>query len=75
MQHIDGVLMDSQPLDVGLHERRRARRMEDPEYLEAYERAAREIVQTDAVIRAQRRSLSRSRSRRGSASTPDTSAS
>jgi ribosome-binding protein aMBF1 (putative translation factor) len=39
-------------LDVGLHERRRARRMDDPEYQQAYERAAREIAQTDAVIRA-----------------------
>lgn len=38
-------------LDVGLHERRRAERMADPAYREAYERAAREIAQTDAVIR------------------------
>jgi hypothetical protein len=44
-------MSDSGPLDVGLHERRRARRMEDPEYRLAYERAAREIAQTDAVIR------------------------
>jgi ribosome-binding protein aMBF1 (putative translation factor) len=38
-------------LDVGLHERRRARRMQDPEYRAAYERAAGEIAQTDTVIR------------------------
>ena len=38
-------------LDVGLHERRRDRRMQDPEYRAAYERAAREVAQTDAVIR------------------------
>jgi len=38
-------------LDVGLHERRRASRMRDPEYRRAYQRAAREIAQTDAVIR------------------------
>ena len=44
--------MDSQMLDVSLHERRRARRMEDPEYRAAYDQAAREIAQTDAVIRA-----------------------
>ncbi len=44
--------MDSQMSDVGLHERRRTRRMEDPEYRAAYEQAARAIAQTDAVIRA-----------------------
>jgi len=44
--------VDSQMLDVSLHERRRARRMEDPEYRAAYDQAAREIAQTDAVIRA-----------------------
>jgi ribosome-binding protein aMBF1 (putative translation factor) len=38
-------------LDVSLHERRRAHRMQDPEYRAAYERAARELAQTDAVIR------------------------
>jgi hypothetical protein len=38
-------------VDVSLHERRRARRTQDPEYRLAYERAAREIAQTDAVIR------------------------
>ena len=43
--------MDSQMLDVGLHERRRERRMQDPQYRAAYERAARELAQTDAVIR------------------------
>ena len=43
--------MTSQMLDVGVHERRRERRMQDPEYRAAYERAAREIAQTDAVIR------------------------
>jgi ribosome-binding protein aMBF1 (putative translation factor) len=42
---------DAKTLDVSLHERRRARRMEDPEFRLAYERAAREIAQTDAVIR------------------------
>ena len=38
-------------LDVSVHERRRERRMQDPEFLAAYERAARELAQTDAVIR------------------------
>jgi ribosome-binding protein aMBF1 (putative translation factor) len=38
-------------LDVSLHERRRASRMQDPEYRLAYDRAAREIAQTDSVIR------------------------
>lgn len=38
-------------VDVSLHERRRAQRMQDPEYRAAYERAARELAQTDAVIR------------------------
>jgi ribosome-binding protein aMBF1 (putative translation factor) len=38
-------------LDTSLHERRRARRMHDPEYRQAYERAAREVAQTDHVIR------------------------
>jgi ribosome-binding protein aMBF1 (putative translation factor) len=42
--------VDSQALDVSLHKRRRARRMEDPEYRAAYDQAAREIAQTDAVI-------------------------
>ena len=40
------------PLDTSLHDRRRADRMRNPEYREAYERAAREIEQTDDVIRA-----------------------
>jgi ribosome-binding protein aMBF1 (putative translation factor) len=44
--------MDSQPLNVGLHEHRRAQRMQDPDFREAYDRASREIGQTDAVIRA-----------------------
>jgi ribosome-binding protein aMBF1 (putative translation factor) len=39
-------------VDTSLHERRRARRMEDPEFRAAYERAAREVEQTDEVIRA-----------------------
>lgn len=43
--------MTSQMLDVGVHERRRERRMQDPEYRAAYEQAAREVAQTDAVIR------------------------
>jgi ribosome-binding protein aMBF1 (putative translation factor) len=38
-------------LDVSLHERRRASRWQDPEYRLAYDRAAREIAQTDSVIR------------------------
>jgi ribosome-binding protein aMBF1 (putative translation factor) len=38
-------------LDTGLRERRRTRRMRDPEYRQAYDRAAREIAQTDQVIR------------------------
>ena len=44
-------MADSEMLDVSLHERRRARRMKDPEYRLAYERTARELAQTDAVIR------------------------
>lgn len=43
--------MDPKVLDVGLHERRRARRMQDQEYREAYEQASRELAQTDALIR------------------------
>src|SRR2546430_8482100 len=46
-----GTAVTSQILDVSVHERRRERRMQDPEYRAAYERAAREIAQTDAVIR------------------------
>lgn len=38
-------------LDVSVHQRRRERRMQDPEYRAAYERAAREVAQTDEVIR------------------------
>jgi ribosome-binding protein aMBF1 (putative translation factor) len=41
----------SEMLDVGLHERRREQRMQDPEYRAPYEREAREVAQTDAVIR------------------------
>ena len=43
--------MTSQMLNVSLHERRRDRRMQDPQYRAAYEQAARELAQTDAVIR------------------------
>jgi ribosome-binding protein aMBF1 (putative translation factor) len=43
--------VDPQVLDVSLHERRRAQRMQDPEYRQAYERASRELAQTDALIR------------------------
>lgn len=39
-------------LDVSLYERRRAQRMEDPKFRDTYERSAREIEQTDQVIRA-----------------------
>jgi ribosome-binding protein aMBF1 (putative translation factor) len=38
-------------LDTSLHERRRAQRMENPEYRAAYKRAAKELAQTDEVIR------------------------
>lgn len=38
-------------LDTSLHERRRAQRVNEPVYRDAYERAAREITQTDQVIR------------------------
>jgi ribosome-binding protein aMBF1 (putative translation factor) len=38
-------------LDTSLHDRRLAQRKRDPEFREAYERAAREIAQTDQVIR------------------------
>jgi len=37
--------------DTSFHERRRARLMKDPEFRAAYERATREIEQTDRVIR------------------------
>jgi len=40
-----------QMLDVSLHERRREQRIHDPQYCAAYEREARELAQTDAVIR------------------------
>lgn len=38
-------------IDTSLHDRRRAERLQDPEYREAYERASHEIAQTDHVIR------------------------
>ena len=53
MQHRrEGSMPPTQALDTSLHQRRRAQRMRDPEYREAYERASREIEQTDQVIRA-----------------------
>jgi DNA-binding phage protein len=42
--------MDSQFLDTSLHDRLHADWMKDPEYQEAYERAARQVAQVDAVI-------------------------
>ena len=42
-------MSDSPTLNVGFRERRHAVRLRDPEYREAYERAARQIAQTDAV--------------------------
>ena len=50
-QHFEGSCRDWQMLDVSAHERRREQRMQDPQYRAAYERAARELAQTDAVIR------------------------
>lgn len=44
-------MADPEMLDVSLHERRRARRMQDPDYRLTYEQTARELAQTDAVIR------------------------
>lgn len=49
-QHMERATVKPQMLDVSLHERRRERRMQDPQYRLAYERAARELAQTDAVI-------------------------
>lgn len=43
--------MDPEMLDVSLHERRLARQMNNHEFRAAYERTAREITQTDEVIR------------------------
>lgn len=43
---------DDAVLDMSLHERRRTKRMDDPEFRVAYERSLREIEQTDQVIRA-----------------------
>lgn len=51
VQRFEGAAVTSQMLDVGLHERRREQRLQDPEYRAAYERAAREVAQTDALIR------------------------
>jgi hypothetical protein len=42
--------MDPRFLDTSLHGRLHADWMKDPEYREAYERAARQIAQIDAVI-------------------------
>lgn len=50
-QHSEAAVPEPERLDVSLHERHRASRMRDSEYRLAYERAAREIAQTDAVIR------------------------
>jgi len=47
---LGGLVVTDAMLDVGLHERRRARRMQDRSYRAAYEQAARELAQTDAVI-------------------------
>jgi DNA-binding phage protein len=44
--------MDSQMLDTRFYERFRAQNMEDPEFRAAYERAASQIAQIDAVIQA-----------------------
>ena len=44
-------MTDREMLDVGMHGRRPARRLQDPAYRKAYERSAWEIAQTDAVIR------------------------
>jgi DNA-binding phage protein len=41
----------TQAVDTGLHERRRAERMRDPEFRAAYEQAAGAIAQTDYIIR------------------------
>jgi ribosome-binding protein aMBF1 (putative translation factor) len=43
--------VSSTALDMSLHDRRRVQRMEDPEFRVAYQRATREIEQTDQVIR------------------------
>lgn len=39
-------------LDTSLHDRRRAERLQDREYRDAYEQASQEIAQTDHVIQA-----------------------
>jgi ribosome-binding protein aMBF1 (putative translation factor) len=43
--------MPAKQLDTNFHQRRRAKRMRDPEYRQAYQRASRGIEQTDRVIR------------------------
>jgi ribosome-binding protein aMBF1 (putative translation factor) len=45
------ALPEAEMLDISFHERRQASGMQDPEYRLAYDRAAREIAQTDSVIR------------------------
>jgi ribosome-binding protein aMBF1 (putative translation factor) len=42
--------MNSQMLDTGFYERFRSQNLEDAEFRAAYDRAAREITQIDAVI-------------------------
>jgi hypothetical protein len=42
--------MDAEVLDTSFYERLRAQNLNDPEFRAAYERAAREIAQIDAVI-------------------------
>lgn len=44
--------MDPQFLDASLHDRLHAEWMQDPEYRDAYQRAARQTGQIDAVISA-----------------------
>src|SRR6202042_2981101 len=44
------TVMDSQMLNTGFYERFRSQNLEDPEFRAAYDRAAREIAQIDAVI-------------------------
>lgn len=44
-------MSDLRPLDTTAHHHRRTRRLREPEYRDAYERARREIEQTDHVIR------------------------
>jgi ribosome-binding protein aMBF1 (putative translation factor) len=51
MQQSGAGMPEPDMLDVSLHERRRARQLQDPEFGQAYDRAAREIAQTDTIIR------------------------